>query len=385
MGPAIALGQVDEFVNSVFGADLHRKRIESLAGATTGVLRSAEVGIHAIGRALALARGGTVKAKHTVKQVDRMLGNEAIDVWRLFESWVPFVVAERTELLVALDWTEFERDKQSTISVSVVTSHGRTTPLVWMTVEVESKHDQSIHFEQALLARLRQVLPPTVKQVIVLADRGFGDVPRLDGFTEFGFDFVVRIKGPLRVSDASGTERAAEEWLGPGGALRTLKGARITLQHSPVAAFVAVKKAQMKEGWFLVTSLAEITGTEVMKLYSRRFTIEESFRDIKNLRFGMGLSGARVSTRDRRDRLLLLSAMGIALLTLLGAAGEAVGLDRHFRTNTSKKRQYSLFHQGCDYYEFLPGMADAWALPLVTKFAEMLTQHRVFTEALGPI
>ena len=42
----------------------------------------------------------------------------------------------------------------------------------------------------------------------------------------------------------------------------------------------------------------------------------------------MGLSAMRVSKTERRDRLLLLSALAIALLTLLGAAGENLGYDR---------------------------------------------------------
>jgi hypothetical protein len=40
---------------------------------------------------------------------------------------------------------------------------------------------------------------------------------------------------------------------------------------------------------------------------------------LEDMRFGMGC---------RRDRLLLLSARAIARLSLLGAAGEALGYDR---------------------------------------------------------
>ena len=35
-----------------------------------------------------------------------------------------------------------------------------------------------------------------------------------------------------------------------------------------------------------------------------------------------------VSTPDRRDRLWLINAFAVVLLTLLGAAGEALGYDR---------------------------------------------------------
>ena len=40
----------------------------------------------------------------------------------------------------------------------------------------------------------------------------------------------------------------------------------------------------------------------------------------------------------RRDRLLLISAFATALLTLLGAVSESLGMDRLLKSNTSKTR-----------------------------------------------
>jgi hypothetical protein len=55
-----------------------------------------------------------------------------------------------------------------------------------------------------------------------------------------------------------------------------------------------------------------------MKLYGRRWGIACGFRDTKDLRFGMGMGSIHVSTPERRDRLWLLNAFAIMLLTLLG-------------------------------------------------------------------
>ncbi len=86
-----------------------------------------------------------------------------------------------------------------------------------------------------------------------------------------------------------------------------------------------------------------------MKLYGKRFSIEENFRDSKDIHFGMGLSATHIGDTARRDRLLLLSALAVALLTLLGAAGESLGYDRWIKVNTAKKRTHSLFRQGQEY------------------------------------
>jgi hypothetical protein len=44
--------------------------------------------------------------------------------------------------------------------------------------------------------------------------------------------------------------------------------------------------------------------------------------------------------------------------TLLGAAGEAPGHDRHLKSNTSKKRTHSLFRQGAMLYDLTARIID---------------------------
>jgi hypothetical protein len=92
--------------------------------------------------------------------------------------------------------------------------------------------------------------------------------------------------------------------------------------------------------------------------YAKRWTIEPAFRDTKDLRFGMGLSSTRIREPTRRDRLLLVSAFATTLLTLLGAVGESLGMDRLLKSNTSKTRSHSLFRQGCMLYELIPNMPE---------------------------
>jgi hypothetical protein len=57
-----------QFVSSLYGQDLHAKRVYSLANATLGVMSSAALGVQTIGAALAHAQG--LRPKHAVKQVD---------------------------------------------------------------------------------------------------------------------------------------------------------------------------------------------------------------------------------------------------------------------------------------------------------------------------
>ena len=123
----------------------------------------------------------------------------------------------------------------------------------------------------------------------------------------------------------------------------------------------------------------------LITLYGKRWSIECGLRDTKDLRFGMGMGSVHVSTPARRDRLWLLNACAIVLLTLLGAAGEALGYDRHLKSNTTKRRTHSLFRQGCMLYELIPNMTDFLLLPLIERFAQMLAAQPLFAQMFGAI
>ena len=152
------MGVVEAELEDLFEHDLHAKRIGSLAGATIGALTEGRLGVHAIGIGLAEARG--LRQKHTIKQVDRLLSNAGINVWELFDTWVPYLLAQRTEALVALDWTDFDDDDQSTLALHLVSAHGRATPLVWKTILKSELKGNRSGYEDEVLARFLEAAPP---------------------------------------------------------------------------------------------------------------------------------------------------------------------------------------------------------------------------------
>jgi len=378
--PPIDAAQVHDFLIRVFETDLHARRVLSMSNATLGAIHAASLSVHAIG--LGLARADGLDPKHAIKQVDRLLSNPGIEVWELFEQWVPFVLAGRSEAVVAMDWTEFDRDNQSTLAISLITSHGRATPLVWKTVvKSEMKGWRNDH-EDALIARLLEVVPETVR-LTLLADRGFGDQKLFALLAEWGCGFVIRIRDIIAVTAESGECKPAAQWVPPNGRAALLHNAQLTRDKTAVPAVVCVKKKGMKDAWCLAASNPAAPAAELINLYSRRFTIEESFRDAKNPRLGLGLSQARVSVPARRDRLLLIHAIAVALLTLLGAAGESLGFERLMKANTVKRRSYSLLRQGHHYYESIPAMKPERLGPLIEKFAELVRAQSLFCGVFG--
>ena len=374
---------IHRFLDGMLGEDMHAKRVQSLANATLGVVRTASLAVHTIGRGLALARGLVIK--HAVKQVDRLLSNDGIDIDAILPHWVHHVAGSRIDIKVAMDWTDFDADKQTTIMLSLMTGHGRATPLVWLTVDTATLKNHRNEYEYQVLVRLADMLPAGVK-VCIVADRGFGDQKLYRVLTdELHFDYVIRFRGNIKVTAADGEERTALGWVGPGGRATVLRGAMVTADRYEVGTVLCVRDKDMKGAWCLATSYKDRTAGSLKTLYGKRWSIECGFRDTKDIRFGMGMGSIRVSTPARRDRLWLLNALAIALLTLLGAAGEALGYDRHLKSNTTKRRTHSLFRQGCMLYDLIPTMPDSRLLPLIEKFSAMLAEVPVFANTFGAV
>jgi hypothetical protein len=363
------------------GSKLHAKQIESVAHAIVGAMATPSAGVAAVGRSAAALR--CKDAKHGIKQVDRLLSNRKIDDLDLIRQHVAFVVGDRSWIVVTLDWTEYGLHGQNRLAINLVTRHGRATPLLWKTVPSAELKGQMSHQEVGLLGVLKAVLPESVKQVIILADRGFGDVDLYDHILELEFDFVIRFRGVITVTAPDGRSAPASEWVPLGGRARRILNARLTGQRHQVSAFVAVKQANMKDPWLLATSLAW-APKRIVALYGRRFTCEENFRDEKDPRFGLGSRLARVRDAARRDRLCFILAVSATLLTLLGAAGEQLGLDRRLRANTVKRRTHSLFRQGREYLRQLLAGAGRLA-DLLREFHRLLRRQPLTHTTFGQV
>lgn len=378
--PVFRRAEVRQHVGEIIGEQMHAKRVDSVADGVTGALEASSMSIAAIGTGLAVNAG--LNPKHSIKQYDRLLSNDRFDLGTTFPAWVRYVVAERSSIVVAMDWTEFDRDDQSTLSISLLTKHGRATPLVWRTVLKSELKDQRNALEDALVHQLLGCLPVGVK-VTLVADRGFGDQAFYEFLAANRVDFVIRFRADILVTSAKGETKAASGWLTPSGRAKMLRQAAVTGDKTSVGAVVVVHDKSMKEPWCLATSLADAKSRELINLYARRFKIEETFRDQKDPRFGFGLSQVRIGRPLRRDRALFVCALAHALLTLLGAAGERVGLDRTLKANTVKRRVHSLFKQGLFWYAALPQMPAGRRKKLMRAFDQIVKEHKVFRDAFG--
>ncbi len=263
---------IRDLLGGLLEQDLHAKRVNSLCDATLGVLHSGSLAICAIGQGLAAAR--SLKPKHAIKQVDRLLSNTAISVDDILVRWVPFVIGARSSIVVAMDWTDFDADNQATIMLALISDHGRSTPLVWLTVDKSTLKERRGFYEHRVLVRLAELLPAGVK-VCIVADRGFGDQKLYKMLTEeLYFDYVIRFRGNITVTSATGETRTAADWVQAGGRARVLRGAEVTADRYRVGSVVCVQDPDMKQAWCLAASSTDATAKQLTGLYGRRWGIE---------------------------------------------------------------------------------------------------------------
>ena len=105
------------------------------------------------------------------------------------------------------------------------------------------------------------------------------------GLRELDMHYVIRFRSNIRVTDSSGFSQPAQAWVPKNHRAKRLRGAGVTAEEFPVGAVVLIKDRemqQMQQAWCLATSRTDLTSRQVIDLYAKRFSCEETFRDTKN-------------------------------------------------------------------------------------------------------
>ena len=64
---------------------------------------------------------------------------------------------------------------------------------------------------------------------------------------ELNFDYVIRFRGDILVTDRNGLSKRAKAWVGAKGRAKLLPDAQVTADQYPVGAVVCVQDPEMKD------------------------------------------------------------------------------------------------------------------------------------------
>lgn len=338
---------------------LHQRRQASLLRAVSGLL-SAHAGSLS---AIALHLGGCAALKHRIKSVDRLLGNSAFHHARdqLYRSVAAQWLEGLQQLLVVVDWSDATQDQRWHLLRASAVVEGRSITL-YEEIHPQARYGHpSVH--RAFMQKLALIVPAGCK-LIVMTDAGF-HAPWFKLVVAHGWEFVGRIRGRnlLRLQ-AQGVWIAARDLfvraklkaadLGTGTYARSNPvSLRITLAARPgkgrhrltmhgkrrVGRSSAKSARSGREPWLLASSagLQHLTASAIVALYAQRMRIEQSFRDTKNLRVGMGLEVARSRSAARLQMLLLIAHLAMFVQRLIGESARAAQLELFLSATTNRR------------------------------------------------
>jgi hypothetical protein len=327
---------------------LRKSQRTTLAALVWALIRQPRLGIAAIGRSLATAK--TTKAKHTIKRVDRFLGNSRIDMAVAFGDLIDTVVGSARTVYLTLDWTDPKTKDQRFQILSIhVRAHGRALPIAWITVAKTDLKNQMRRYEEALCTQVADLLPATCHPIL-LADRGFATGQFFRFLDALGWDWIIRSKGNIWV-----------QWNDRWTPLSLLGKARPLQLDGPVAygkraaggaypgRLVVYADTVHPDPWFLLVSagLKIHPWGEIVAAYGQRFTCEEAYKDQKNdPGEGFHLDCVKLGSEARWDRLWLIFAWAFYWMNVAGWEAEVRGLDVQWRANTVKTRTHALWRLG---------------------------------------
>ena len=319
------------------------------------LIRCRRANITALGRALAT----TAHPKHAIKRVDRLIGNPRLlreqRYW--YREIARRLIGSAQRVVLAIDWTEVGSGLSS-LAVTT-TGPGRGVTLYQ---ETHSHVRGGERFFHDFLTKLADVLPDKC-QAILVADAGFRK-PFMQACHSLGFDYVLRVRAPATIGYRSERVRYYDVIRGAKSQPCCLGEdalydsncsgvhTRLVLGPKPRRRLVSgdgTYQRRAQEPWLLATTIPDLPASEIVRIYALRMHVEETFRDAKSPRLGLGASYYSTRSCLRANNLLLVVALAQLFIVLTGLAGEKRCLARRFQANTIRSRRVlSVFRLGLE-------------------------------------
>ncbi len=295
--------------------------------------------------------------RHKIKQCDRLLSNSKLqgEAGVIYAALCQSILQQIKQPVIIVDWSDLVADRSWQLLRASLAAQGRALTLY---EEVHPVTDfASPQVQHHFMAQLTSILPVGCVPVIV-TDAGFR-APWFKLLNEFGLPWLGRIRNTDMVRAAASHQdwqgcknlyQFAENFpkdLGAWDYVRSnsVRCRLVMFKKQPVgrhaktvfgnparnARSLKLAKGQT-EPWLLAMSpsLAHLTAAQAVEIYGSRMQIEQSFRDTKNPRWGLGLSESQTKKPHRLAVLLLIGALATYALWIIGLALQQRGEDMHY-------------------------------------------------------
>lgn len=329
---------------------MHALRCAALLGAVRALIAGRRLTLMELARSWPEA----LRVAAPLKRLDRLLGNPHLVEERdgLYAGIIHWAVRQPRPVIV-VDWSPLDRRGRFQLLRAGLAVGGRT--LTVYEGVYPAKAVGSPGAERALLHALKQAIPAGCIPILV-TDAGFR-APWFRAVRRLGWDWIGRVRGRALVKPKA-AEDTFDRWIACTQLYRRVRESardlglwdtvrrqsivcRLVLYYKVprgrIDTTLAGQRARNKysrkiaqresEPWLLAVSpRLDLTPAQVVAIYARRMQIEQSFRDLKSHRYGVGFEDSLTRTRDRLAALLLILALAsfVAWITARTATGNVL-------------------------------------------------------------
>jgi hypothetical protein len=332
---------------SVECPSIHAKRRACLA-ATVEAGNKGSLSLMGISHALS----NTTAIRHRIKRCDRLLGNSKLEAERhlVYAAMTRRIMCGIAQPLIIVDWSDLRADRSQQLLRVALVVQGRALTLYEEVHPMSRAASLKVH--RAFLKSLKTILPSPCRPIFI-TDAGFRSTwfKLLDNM---GYAWIGRIRNRDMVRPSKGTSawHGCKTLYAKAHCEPTDLGRFQYVRCNPVACrLVLIKKRSQgrhrttvhgkvtrsahslkqakaqKEPWLLAVApqLDALSGKAVVAIYSGRMQIEQTFRDVKNSRWGLGLSESQTRKPKRLAIQLLIGALACYALWLIGIVVRSSG------------------------------------------------------------
>lgn len=321
-----------------------------------------------------------------LKAFDRLLSNRHL--WAEHSALYQALNApweDRRRPVLVVDWSDTKADRSIHLLRAARPVGSRALPVLDRVFGATEQQTAKAHAQ--FLAQLRRMMPDGAKPILI-CDAGFG-VRWFRQAQAAGFAVIARLRGVSHVAPVGSDAFVALTTLHDGATAtpEDLGHFHITQQHREPLRLIRVrlddrhrrkltaahKPARRNdcaranaEPWLLSVSpaLDDLCAHDIVRLYAQRMQIEESFRDLKNERFGHALCHSQTRQAQRMLMLILLDTLASYAAFWLGIlARQHTAHRRLFPHRQAAKRstpQLSIIRIGRELLRRHPAWRPPW-------------------------
>jgi hypothetical protein len=354
---------------------IYETRLDAVLDVAMALQKSQDLSLSSMGRNLP----GKSDIKHKIKKVDRLEGNKYLhkelnQIYMGLSGYIFSLISQEKSVPIIVDLCFIKDNKQIQMLSAEVASKGRTIPIYRQVFKEGSLKDSAPEF----LENVAKCIPPD-REIVIVLDAGFFE-KWFTAIEEKSWYWICRTRTGKSLKFSGETEwKTAKDFMAEiGPKARVYEDVLLTKTHKHPCRLVTtryVPKKRVKrtarnekirkissgsylkaakEPWILATNLpSKYKASHVIKLYSKRMQIEESFRDVKSHQFGLGGRNVRTTSIERWGVKMLLAAIAQIIFWILGVVGHSQGMQRMFQANTVRDRKvFSYFTLGRFIIEF---------------------------------